>query len=136
MATQTKERPTNTVSPTIQVEFVLDSDQKPKFIDYEDRNGELRRHYSIRIELKSASEDTWSVTVFLHESYYDPVRELTGPNFAFETTTYGDYIIQAKVFGKKTVSVVSVNLADALKATYAGTPNVDILEAINKIAAN
>jgi hypothetical protein len=115
----------------IRVAFVLDKDGNPEY-----RQGDTRRHYTIKVSLASPPDDAWSTTFFLDPTYYDRVRETRRPNFSFETTTFGDYIIQAKVFRKKTSDVASVNVSDALKAEYAGTANEAIKQAIQTIEKN
>jgi hypothetical protein len=130
------EADTATGNPLIRVEFILDDQGNPQASTHKDRLGTERRHYGIRMWLASPPSDAWGVTFKLHESYYDPVRETTGPDFSFETTTYGDYKIRARIFGKKFVSEVSVNLSDALRASYANPGNSKVIEAIDEIAQN
>jgi hypothetical protein len=120
-------------APSIRVEFLVDDAGNPTYSDNPDRLGTIRRHYDIRVTLASPPPDTWNVTFYLHESYYDPVRETRKPEFSFTTTTYGDYIIQAKIYGSKGVDVLAANLSESLRKSYSGTTHPAILHAIDEI---
>lgn len=116
--------------PRICAEFQLDEKGKPITTTYNDL-----RHYKIRLFMQSVPQDTYAVTYKLHESYYNPTREVRRdkPQFEELITSYGDYIVKAELRGKKSFDLEAVELSQALKESYG--PNIEgpILKAIEEI---
>jgi hypothetical protein len=82
------------IKPTLKARFLLDRNGNPRFED----DGE-HKHYEIELYIDDAPDDTFAVTYILDESYYDPVVESKKKDASFgeEITSYGDYVIFAKV---------------------------------------
>ncbi|MBI5119314.1 hypothetical protein HZA56_22830 [Candidatus Poribacteria bacterium] len=79
--------------------------------------------------------NTYAVTYVLHETYYEPVREVrNGQNNVEEkTTAYGDYTIRARIRNPNEVQTVQVDLSDALEKEYSDSDNPRIDEALQLI---
>jgi hypothetical protein len=116
--------------PIIKAEFVLDKDGKPII------SGD--RHYAIKLSTKEVPDDTYAVTYFLHDSYYDPVRESQEKktDFAEDLTSFGDYEIKAKIRAKNSSVLISRQLSDALKETHGSSNDPDIKKALQKIESS
>jgi hypothetical protein len=117
-------------SPVIKAEFELDENGKPMRVE----SGGLR-HYHIRLLVTDAPDDAYAVTYHLDPTYHDPVREARdrSSGFAEELTSYGDYVIQAKVRAKTGVSAVSIPLSRALEASYGAGVSAAISDALRDI---
>ena len=113
--------------------FQLDSENKPQFDDDGDH-----KHYAIELAIEGAPDDTYAVTYELDESYYDAIRESKqkGSNFSEEITSYGDYIVKAKVRTQKKVETIAVTLSKALQSSYANTELKEIKKAVEDIEQN
>src|SRR5262249_17412858 len=84
-------------------------------------------HYRIKLWVEGAPTDTRSVTYRLHESYGEPLREVSrGPSYDEEITSYGDFTLKALIRQPQDFDVVSVGLLDALRETYGSSPGADI----------
>jgi hypothetical protein len=116
--------------PRICAEFQLDEKGRPIATT---RNN--LKHYKIRLFMESVPQDTYAVTYKLHESYYNPTREVRRGNPKFEEliTSYGDYIVKAEVRGKKSFDLEAVELSQALKESYGPNLAGPIREAIDEI---
>jgi transcription initiation factor IIF auxiliary subunit len=116
--------------PMIQARLILNNEGKPEIVGW--------RSYKIELSVKGVPEDTFAVTYFLHETYYDPVRESHDQksNFSEELTSYGDFEIKAKIRAKSSSILISRQLSDALQETHGSSNDFDIKEALQKIAAN
>lgn len=85
-------------------EFLLDQQGQPTFLQLGSK-----KHWKILLKLVNAPTDAASVTYKLHDSYWDPSREVIRPSapppsgeppsFAEEITSYGDYLVRASVSG-------------------------------------
>lgn len=99
--------------PRLVAEFVLDAEGKPRFSETGDA-----RHYQIMLKLLGAPTEVQSVTYKLHESYWDPLREVfrdKRPDFSEPITSFGDYRVVASVSGSKQAGLrVEGRLADLL----------------------
>ena len=120
--------------PTIHAEF--ETDAKGRLVAPKQSGG--RKHYGIRFSVDGAPEDAFAVIYLLHETYYDPVREVrTAPEFAEGTTSYGDYIVRADINRSNgSTEVASAWLSDALKERYRDTSDPRIKQAIADIENN
>jgi hypothetical protein len=118
--------------PKLIANFVLDSAGKPKSVE---RNG--IKHYFLRLGVEDLPEDAYAVTYKLDESYYDPIRESRerADSFAEELTSYGDYVVQAKVRSKQGVEPIAENLSRALEIGHAGNRTPEIEAALEEIKA-
>lgn len=120
-------------NPRIVARFLLDTKGLPEVVKRPDVN-----HYRIKIFIEAPPADTYAVTYQLHESYYDPVREsrdaTTG--FAEETTSYGDFTIQAQVRTRSRVEVTAAELSTALAFGHKDDMSADISRALEEIRAN
>ncbi len=116
--------------PKIHVEFKLDANGKPICITRGDKN-----HYKLVLSVVGVPEDTHAVTYQLHESYYDPTREVRRGEAGFpeEITSYGDYAIAARVRQKSSSTVVKTILTKALSDTYKDAGNEEIQRAISEL---
>ena len=115
------------------VKFILDEAGKPRFTEV--RN---HKHYKISIHIETPPRDTYAVTYYLHESYFDPVREIRDSvsNFAFQTTSYGDYTIRAKIRTKSGSFTTRKRLYISLKESYIDTTSPEIEAALRDIYNN
>jgi hypothetical protein len=77
--------------------FELDAAGKPAFVE---RDG--IRHYWIRLSVENAPAEAVSVTYRLHDSYWDPVREVprsSAADFGERISSFGDFVVQASLSG-------------------------------------
>lgn len=120
------------IEPKICAKFLLDINNKPKYYVY------AYKHFGIMLFIRNAPKDVHAVTYELHETYVDPVREVSRdvPNFELEITSYGDYEINAKIRQRDYATFISRCLSDALCETYENSSNPDIQNAINYIKEN
>jgi len=118
------------ITPLITANFILDSEGNPKAI----QSGEVK-HYQIQIQVENAPQDTYAVTYELHPTYYEPVRESIQreENFAEKLTSYGDYLIRAKVRSKTGTQTVVTPLSTALTLGHPSAPSSPIGEALEHI---
>ena len=117
--------------PRIRAEFVLDGESP---VGTEDEEGAT--HYEIKLSMEGLSDDVYSVTYVLDESYYEQVNEVREkPDFALEITSYGDYEVQAMIRKKGSLEAASVWLSDALKRSHPN-PNQEIKKALADIEEN
>jgi hypothetical protein len=117
--------------PKIRAEFKLDDNGNPVTVS---RTGS-RTHYPIRLFMEDVPADTFAVTYVLHPTYYNPRREARRRDRQFEEsiTSYGDYMVKAKVRGKTGVDHFAYWLSDALQETYKGQITDSIRNAIKAI---
>ena len=120
-------------NPQIKAEFELDTNGQPEAIHYGDQ-----KHYKIKLYINDLPEDTYAVTYKLHESYYDPSREARNIHNKCEEniTSYGDYVVQARIRRRSRVDSIARTLSDALETTYEGNANPAIAQAIQDIREN
>jgi hypothetical protein len=121
------------IKPTLKARFLLDRNGNPKF----EHDGD-HKHYEIELYVDDAPEDTFAVTYILDESYYDPVVESKKKNASFgeEITSYGDYVIVAKVRARTRTYVIQRSLAKALAEEYDSPPKQSFRVALEDIAVN
>ncbi|MBU8975850.1 hypothetical protein JI752_006810 [Lysobacter sp. MMG2] len=117
-------------TPVIKASFVLDADGKPR--------GRSTGNYEILLQVDGAPEDAYRVVYELDDSYYDPRREATDPStlFSEELTSYGDYVIQARVRTTDHTVLAKRSLFEALKEAHAGNNHPAILKALHDIQQN
>jgi hypothetical protein len=115
---------------TIKAELVLDPEGKPK--------GRTSGNYSIRLHVEGTPADAYKVTYQLHPSYYDPVREVRDleSGFSEELTSYGDYVIQARVRTKDCTLATTRRLSDALREAHVASTDADVKKALLDIEQN
>jgi hypothetical protein len=119
--------------PKLIANFVLDPAGKPKAVE---KNGV--KHYVLRLGVEDSPDDAYAVTYKLDESYYDPIRESRerAANFVEELTSYGDYVVQAKVRSRQGVEPIAANLSSALEIGHSGNRTPEIQAALDEIKAN
>ena len=117
-------------NPSIKASFLLDKSGKPKVSASGD--------YEIRLQVEDAPEGTYRVTYELDDSYYDPLRDAIDPSSSFseDLTSYGDYLIQARVRAKDHTLLAKRSLFDALMESYSDSTDPDILRALTDIKDN
>jgi len=128
--------PRPTARGTLLARFVL-RDGRPEAVT----GDEGERHYTFDLIFEPADgSDVESVTYVLdEETYHDPIRlaEQAGRRFTTRTTTYGDYLVVAKVETADGFDAVSGMLSELLRR---GHPDADrhpaIAQAISDIASN
>ena len=88
--------------------------------------------------MEGVPEDAYAVTYQLHESYYDPTREVHRqvPDFQQFITSYGDYDIKAQIKRKKDVDFLAETLSRALRQTYETNPSDAIQRTIEELERN
>lgn len=94
-----------------------------------------RNDFDIVLFVSGAPKDTVSVIYNLHESYYDPIREATQikKEFSEEITSYGDYIVTAKILSMSGLKILKKKLSKALRDFYGPDARPDIRSAIQEI---
>lgn len=98
------------------------------------------RHYSVKLSVEGAPDDTRSVTYRLHETFYDPIREVRrerqgkANDFEEEIETYGDFEILTTVRSSEGETRVRRGLTAALLETHGEDANEAIKKAIREIA--
>ena len=115
--------------PELLARFQLGKDGQPEFL--EDPTG--LRHYKILLDVKDAPTDTASATYHLHETFWDPVREVIresgAETFEEPITSYGDFDVVAMLSGSAArMPKIQEKLTDALTRYYeesADTEQVD-----------
>ena len=114
----------------IKAELVLDADGKPV--------GRSSGHYRIRIHVEGAPEDAYKATYQLHSTYYDPVREARDreSGFSEELTSYGDFVLQARVRTRSRSLGTARALADALDESHGASSDADVRKALSDIRRN
>ena len=119
------------MTPEINVQFILDSEGNPVFIEHDNV-----KHYRIEISLQNIPDDVYATNYQLHPSYISPFREETdkNKNFRFATTTYGDYSLSASLLGKSRNYLTSGIISKALEDRYVTTNNQKIKDAITEIS--
>jgi hypothetical protein len=123
----------NKKTPALVAMFELDDKGRPKF---EKRNG--LKHYWIKLKVDGAPDDTYAVTYKLHESYYDPLRESRDRqnSFQHQLTSFGDYVVQAKIRAPQGIGSVAEPLKTALKRGHASNLSSPVVDALKDIAEN
>lgn len=113
--------------PEIKAEFILDKDGKPK--------GRSSGHYAIRLHVEEYPEDAHKVTYQLDPTYYDPLREVRdrSSQFSEELTSYGDYVVQAKIRTKDHSIVTTRHLYEALREAHGESLDPVIQKALSDI---
>jgi len=113
--------------------FLLDDNGMPRFVEQDNR-----KHYRIELRVEGASPDTYAVNYQLHETYYDPIREVhdSQTQFAETFTSYGDFTVQAQLRNKTRVEVLTTMLSDALKRGHDDPPSPSVAMALKNIRGN
>lgn len=119
--------------PKICAEFRM-SDGEP-VVAFED--GDVR-HYAVRLYIEGAPADARVVTYHLHDTFYDPLREVrrTQADFSENIETYGDFQVIATIRGPDGTSRITRGLAAALKEQYGDDAPDVVKNAIRDIAEN
>ncbi len=115
-------------------EFTLDKEGAPQLLTRSDL-----RHYRITLRVVDAPRDSIGITYHLHETYYDPVREVNSPknDFAEEITAYGNFDIVAEISRPLKIDRIRRSLYSALKESHpAISANDKIKQALNDIREN
>lgn len=110
--------------------FVLDAKGVPVAV-----TGNRLHHYEIQLRVDDPPPDAYAVTYELHDSYYDPIRESRGKSrgFAEDITSYGDFVVQARVRAKARTIATAALLSEALRRGHAGAMSESIERAILEI---
>ena len=118
------------MEPQIVASFDLDSEGNPEAIQANDL-----RHYKIRLHVEGVPDETYAVTYGLHNTYFNPLRESTAKDKAFEEalTSYGDYSVRAKIRTTDGAYSISRNLTDALAAGYGSRTSDAVRAAIEDL---
>jgi len=116
--------------PSLKAAFVLDAQGRP--------GGRSSGHYKIRLFIDKAPVDAYAVTYRLDPTYYDPVREALNQSdsFAEEISSYGNYVITAKIRTKSFPREIRRSLYDALMETHKDTSEPTVLSALSDIKEN
>jgi len=118
-------------TPKLVARFLPDEAGRPKVV-----KSDGTKHFTIELLVKDAPKDAFGVTYTLHDSYYDPVREVLGEaasGFPEEVTSYGDYRVRARVRSSDGSFPVSAKLSEALRAFYGEELPPEIADAIQTI---
>jgi hypothetical protein len=121
-------------TPKLGAMFVLDANGVP---EYETAAG--RKHFHIKLFIDDAPANAQRATYVLHRSYFDPVRDVRRDDGKFmePITSYGDYVVQAKVISPDGPRIVENSLSDALKAYYEqASASPAVQTALNQIENN
>jgi transcription initiation factor IIF auxiliary subunit len=115
----------------VRANLVLDASGNP----VAHRSGEDVDHYEIELSIEDPPDDTYAVTYKLHNSYYDPVREVRkrAGGFSELITSYGEYTVKATVRTKSGNEAVQVSLHAALARAHGKNPPASIRRAIESI---
>jgi hypothetical protein len=94
------------------------------------------RHYRLLLSVRGTSDDTYAVTYQLHESYRDPVRESVDRtnDFQLAFTSYGDFVVQAKVRSKSGTVTLARSLSAALTDGHEGSMSGPLKAAFEEFA--
>jgi len=116
--------------PILKAKFILDAQGKPK--------GRASGDYQIKLFVENVPSDAYAVTYRLDESYYDPAREAINrvDDFAEEITSYGNYLIIARIRAKSSPKEIRRSLYDALMDFHRGNDDPSIMKALKDIAEN
>jgi hypothetical protein len=118
--------------PVIKAAFVLDKDGKPK--------GRSSGEYEIELHIDNIPTGTFKVTYQLDgRTYNDPLREVRGgpeSRFSEEITSYGDFVVQAKLRTKDHSISSARRLSEALAETHRVSEEPAIQAALREIANN
>jgi len=120
-----------TTDPKILAEFILDQDGNPKVM-----LARFKQHYKIRLTVKNAPPDAYSVVYELDPTYVDYIREANDPSnkFSEDLTSYGDYTIKATIRTKTGLRLIKRDLGEALESNYSpSTISPAIKEAVDYI---
>jgi hypothetical protein len=120
------------MTPLLTAKFDLDERGEPRAI----KRGILD-HYTILLGVDHCPTDTYAVTYNLHDSYYDPVRQVSRstPGFEEQISSYGDFEVRATLRTKGDQHVVSELLSTSLRRSYP-SPSLAVRQAIDAIAAH
>jgi hypothetical protein len=117
----------------IGAQFILDQKGRPRY--EQDEHG--LRHYRIRLFVDGATPKVKAVTYKLHDSYYDPLREVfrddknPDDRFSEVITSFGDYSVIVSPSGDPSLPGRAV--ARLSRALELGTaPGVGDTDAIDK----
>ena len=116
--------------PILKARFVLDNSGKPA----ERTSG----HYKIKLFVEGVPEDAYSVTYQLDPSYYDPIRETLSPSngFAEDITSYGDFLVTARIRTPSATIPIQRSLSQALIETHSGEITPEIQKGLQDIIDN
>jgi len=119
-----------TNDPTLKAAFVLDAQGKP--------GGRTAGNYKIKLSIDGCPSDAYAVTYRLDPTYYDPVREALNQadRFSEEITSYGNYVITAKIRTKSYPLEIRRSLYDALMETYRDASEPSVIAALTDIKDN
>ena len=119
-------------TPSIKALFELDSTGHPKAIN----SGDLQ-HYRIKLYVDGAPPDTYAVTYVLDPSYLSSTREVLDRDTRFEEslTSYGDYVVQAKIRTPDGITVIATPLSMALRQTYGTAPEPEVEAALQMLTS-
>ena len=113
---------------------------KPRFLaelvpDDEGKIHDGYGNYDIRLFIENAPPETEKVVYELHETYIEPVNEVTDKsnNFELEITSYGDYVVNIEIHAGK-ISELNVWLTQALKNFYGKNDDDKISRAIELLS--
>ena len=94
------------------------------------------KHYRLLLSVRGTSNDTYAVTYQLDDSYRDPVRESIdrSNDFQLALTSYGDFVVQAKVRSKSGTLMLARRLSAALSEGHEGSMSGPLKRAFDELA--
>ncbi len=127
--------------PRLVARFQLDEKGEPRFVV--DNTG--LKHFEIALDVDDAPEEAVSVTYRLHETYWDPVREVFRgtkgsegvAGFCEEITSYGDFDVEVSVSGSLGVpTLIREPLSAALSRSHQDDPSQSVRRALSEIRSD
>ena len=114
------------MNPYLKAEFLLADGKPMQLTTHNFKNA----HYKVRLSIGNLPNTTYSVTYRLHESFYNPVREIfegKTDGFPLQISTYGDFIVRAEVNSGTGVNAIAKSLTKALRDHYGENcaPSID-----------
>jgi hypothetical protein len=122
--------------PRMVAEFLLDENKLPRTVRL--RDGGLI-HYKVRLYIENLSKEVYAVTYSLHESFINPLREVRRDSsgmFSLEISTYGDFVVQARIRAKVGTYTLAESVSRALEAFYGANAGQAIKDAIQIIKSH
>ncbi len=111
--------------PKILAQFVLDNEGKPKFVE-----GKRLRHYQIELSVDDVPKNVESVTIELHPTYRNPVREV------FRQDAQSPFIENITSYGTFDVSIAASGIATSSSLVGPEETRRDLYEALEDSASN
>jgi len=120
------------MKPYLKAEFLLENDRPVKLITTKFRHD----HFKILLSIGDLPGHAYSVTYRLHESFYNPVREVFEKKefgFPLQISTYGEFLVRAEINSPSGVSTVAQSLTAALRERYGDSCPLEIDQVIKQM---